>query len=300
MNKRFLTAFCAALWLAGQAAGAAETRVRVTGQRVNLRARADLGAEVVGQVPNGEVLVARSFQDDWVEVVPPDSVDLWVHRDFVRDNIVTASKLYVRAGAGINYSVVGSLSRGQYIAPKGEFGEWIRIAPPTDASLWVSRGYVEVLQPEKPVPARVQRAAPAAVPAPTPAAAPAAATVVRPAPSRVTPVPPQAVAAPAEVAQPRMPTDLALIPLEGQGRSVQREGVLLVSAFVIKRPSRYRLVRQVGNRVETICYIRGDRGEIGSYVGERLLVRGREYWVKGVRYPVVVADQVIPRQSSPR
>ncbi|MBU1693403.1 MAG: SH3 domain-containing protein, partial [Verrucomicrobia bacterium] len=117
--------------------------VRVVGQRVNLRARADLKAEVVGQVADGDLLEARSIQEEWVEVVPPESVDLWIHKDFVQGGKVVASELKVRAGPGINYSVVATLDRGASVSVRGEFMEWLKIVPPSNASLWVSKSYVE-------------------------------------------------------------------------------------------------------------------------------------------------------------
>ena len=158
--KRQLLILCA-MWLslAGPGFGQVETKVKVVGQRVNLRAKADMQAEVVGQIADGEFLNARSFQDDWVEVAPPASVELWVHREFIKDNQVIAPKLYVRGGPGINYTAVGTLMRGDTITPKGDFGEWIKIVPPAVCSLWVNRSYVQVLQPEKSKPVLAQKPA---------------------------------------------------------------------------------------------------------------------------------------------
>jgi hypothetical protein len=298
--KRQLLIFCA-IWLslAGSGFGQTETKVKVVGQRVNLRAKADLQAEVVGQIADGEFLNARSFQDDWVEVAPPDTVELWVHREFVKDNQVMAPKLYVRGGPGINYTVVGTLLRGDTITPKGDFGEWIKIVPPAVCSLWVNRSYVQVLQPEKSRPVPAQR--PAADPS-----VKAGGQVVEgaaEAPDIYTP-PVVAVAPKTPVAQPvqqqaatNAPSDLALIPLAGQGRAVQRDGILRLSGLVWGRPSRFRLVRYEGSRIEMICYVRGNSSQMNALLGQRLLIRGREYWVQGVKYPVVMPDEIIPRAS---
>ena len=58
-------------WIAGMAVLCAElcfaqagTRVRVTGKRVNLRARPELNSEVVAQSGDGDLLTARSFQGE--------------------------------------------------------------------------------------------------------------------------------------------------------------------------------------------------------------------------------------------
>lgn len=276
--------------------GEAGTKVRVIGQRVNLRAKADPNSEVVSQAADGELLVARSFQGEWVEVVAPEAVDLWVHRDFVQDNRVLAGKLHVRGGPGINYTVVGELGQQDTIVRRGEFGEWVKIAPPSSCSLWVSRDYVETLQPEKPKPAAVTQ--PPRVEKPAAEAPPVAVSTPRAQPEPARPATGVvSTPSPATESSPVVPPDLKLIPLEGQGRAVQREGTLRLAGFVIGRPSRYRLVNQQGNRIETICYVRGNNSQLAGFVGQKLLVRGREYWVKGVRDPVVIPEQIVPRAT---
>jgi hypothetical protein len=226
-------------------------------------------------------------------------VELWVHREFIKDNQVMAPKLYVRGGPGINYTVVGTLLRGDTITPKGDFGEWIKIVPPAGCSLWVNRSYLQVLQPEKTKPALVQRPA---ADQPVKAAGQVAEGAAE-APDIYAP-PVVAVAPKVPVAQPvqqpavtNVPSDLALIPLAGQGRIVQRDGILRLSGLVWGRPSRFRLVRYEGSRIEMICYVRGNSSQMNDLLGERLLIRGREYWVQGVKYPVVIPDEIIPRAS---
>lgn len=298
--KRQLLFFCA-IWLslAGTGFGQTETKVKVIGQRVNLRAKADPQAEVVGQFSDGEFLNARSFQDEWVEVVPPDSVDLWVHREFIKDNQVMAPKLYVRSGPGINYTVVGTLLRGDTITPKGDFGEWIKVVPPAVCSLWVNRTYVQVLQPEKAKQFPAQKSPsdqPAKADGQVAEEAPEAPDIYTPPIVAVAPKAPSAEPVQQQVVT-NHPSDLALIPLAGQGRVVQRDGILRLSGLVWGRPSRFRLVRYEGSRIEMICYVRGNSSQMNALLGQRLLIRGREYWVQGVKYPVVLPDEIIPRAS---
>jgi hypothetical protein len=289
------------LWfcLAGFAAGQVETSIRVTGQRINLRAKPSMQSEVVGQVADGDMLNAKSFQGDWVEVTPPETVDLWVHREFLKDNTVTAVKLYVRAGPGINFSVVGTLGRDATITPRGDFGDWIKVVPPPACSLWVSRAYVQVLEPEK---AKAEVAAPLPVaqvanPAPAPGAETTAATQAGEQAPHPQGQPPSGQRA--ETAPPTLPppSGLNLLSVEGQGRSVQREGVLKLAGLVIGRPSRFRLVRYNGNRVEPLCYVRGNNNQLNSLLGQHMIIRGREYWVEGVRQPVLIPEQIVPQSS---
>jgi hypothetical protein len=296
VSRRLAVALLFGVLAAGLAAGQSETKVKVVGQRINLRARADARSEVVGQAADGDILLARSFQDDWVEVTPPDAIDFWVQRDFLQDSAVTTAKLNVRAGAGINFTVVGALGKGDLVVRRGDFGEWVRIAPPPGASLWVSRAYIEVLQPEKDKPPVVEPATSSEAVA-APVAAVEASATARPVPGVKPPGTGTVLTENPDSPVTKVPPDLVLIPLEGQGRVVQRDGWLQLSGFVLRQPSRYRLVQQTGRRTDTICYVRGNSAQLGSFVGQRLLIRGREYWVKGVRSPVVVPEQIIPKAS---
>lgn len=292
-------------WLA--AGWACADSVRVVGQRVNLRAQADLKAEVVGQVADGEILEARLIGDAWVEVAPPDSVDLWVHKDFVQGGKVVATELKVRAGPGINYRVVANLPRGAEVKVRGEFTDWLKIAPPPGASLWVSRSYVEPVGAATPPPP-AEAAAATAAGASADAGMSAASSI--PPPPPVSPSVPAAPPPPAgTVASQRVvrvqtgrepvvrppPAGLVLIPFEGQGRAVQQDGVLKHAGNLLGRPSRFRLVTPGGNQLGTLCYVYGNNAQLETFVGRRLLIRGREYWVRGVQYPVVVPDQIIPK-----
>lgn len=286
MKKSF--AYVAALLLVAGSALAETPTARVMGQRVNLRARADLNAEVVGQVSDGDQLKVKSVQDAWVEVVPPDSVDLWVNKDLVSGTRVTVNQANVRAGPGVNYTVVGRLNRDDVVAAKGAFGEWLRIAPFAAASLWVSRDLVDV--PPAAAPAALPpptTIAEAGAPAPGPVVAPAAAPAV--ATNTVTmdvdpaePVPTHRAA----------PTDLKLIPFDGQGRVVEHEGVLRTSGYLLGSPGDFRLVQPNPRGAETLAYLRGNRDQLRGLLGRRLRITGPEYWVERQGDPVVVVEKI--------
>ena len=92
-----VTAFAAGL------AGAAELpTATVKGDKVNLRGRPDANGEVIGHAAFGEALAIRSVGEPWVEVVPPERIKAWVHRDFVQEGRVAVKELTVRAGPSIN------------------------------------------------------------------------------------------------------------------------------------------------------------------------------------------------------
>lgn len=267
-------------WTVVTAAVAAGPEAVVKGDRVNLRARPQLTAEVVAQANEGDRLITRAISNGWVEVAVPAAVDVWVHRDFVKEGRAVA-KLNVRGGAGINFNTLATLGKGEAVQVRGEFGEWLKIAPPAAASLWVNEELVEVVRP-KPVPP------PVVAPKPPPVVARPPVPPTPPEPAAVPPpVPP---AAPSAV--PYVPEDVRLAPVNNQGRPVVREGRLRAVLLALNRPSRYHLVREQGNQQEIICYLRGNEAQLRNLEERRMRIRGREYFVQGARYPMIVVDEI--------
>ncbi len=292
-------------WLTGLTPGWAQSGeelfARIKSDRVNLRAKPDATGEVVAQATLDERLRVLETTEQWVRVVPPDRVDLWVHRDFIKDGLSVGEKVNVRAGAGINFSVVGQYTRGEQVQIRGQFGEWLKVAP-SNSALWVSREFVDLLYPARmvePGPAPLIDAPAPAAPLPAgPTEGDAGGTPLGPV-SEAASSDPYAVAHTLSPVQPIVPSgtadvprDLKLVPLEGQGRVVSYEGELKPAPFMFGRPSKFRVTRQVGNQLQTICYVRGNSRQLNSLLNERLLLRGREYWVQGVRQPVLVLERI--------
>jgi len=319
--------FCAALWTAA-AAASAQTPVRVTADNVNLRAKALLTAEVVAQAAYDERLAAYEIGEEWVEVAAPEQASLWVTKSYVQQpaNTIGANRVNVRAGPGINYNVVCTLELGEKVEPRGEeVAEWLKIAPPAAARLWISRDYVEILPEKAPAaeksskigskkaqkaekeaeiaekePQKAEKAEKKAKKGKTedsepadPALAPAA---VAPPPADI-PTPIVAPSVPEkdvvvrEIPVPP-PANLKLIPLEGQGRLVEVSGELRAAPLINEAPTRYRVVRWLDNRWQILCHVYGEASKFRSLQDKPVLVKGRQYWIQGAAAPVLVPDQV--------
>jgi uncharacterized protein YraI len=282
--------------------------VRVTGDHVNLRAGASEESEVVAQVAKGDILqVSGNAGGDWVSVMPPATASLWVYGDLVKDGVVAASKAQVRAGPGISYKVVGTLEKDRKITVQDATGEWFKIEPPTGCVLWISGKYVEQVGKEVVVADAPQ--------APVQPSAPAAEKQEKQEPAK-----PSAVPAPQPVATNQHPKTVASHPRDAaadtgqlflknlidtmeQGKSIEYEGVLNYSSFVLGRPSRYILVIQDKNaRLVDSCYVMGKQAQFDALVGRRVRVTGKEYWVQGSRSSVVVPSRItlLPRNTGSR
>lgn len=247
-----------ACWAVG---AGADSELKVTADRVNLRARPALESEVVCQASKGELLRSMELQGNWYRVVPPTNADFWAHTQFINNGVVT-SKLNVRGGPGINYGSVGALAKGDTVTVRGKRGDWLQIAPPPGSGLWVSREFVVEVIPPPPV-----VATDAAKPVPeTPAtnAAPPAELVAK------------GLKARAE-----------------QGVATAWEGLLRPVDFFFNRPGEYRLVHsEKGGAYCTLCYVRGNNDQLKGLVGKRVQIRGREYWLNQTQFPVIVPETI--------
>jgi uncharacterized protein YgiM (DUF1202 family) len=285
---------------------------RITADRVNLRAGPKEQAEVVAQVPKGTILVVQGgLENDWVSVVPPANVSLWVYGDLVKDGVVAASKAQVRAGPGISYSIVGSLQKGQILTVRQTTEDWLKIAPPSGCLLWINRKYIEAVGATK----EEVRLAPKQPPEPV------AADEVKPQAEIQHEIQPgtQAVVRAEQLKQPPVPQPESpgvqqshsayeslnpdtLIGSMEQGKHVEYEGFLNYSSFVLKRPSKYILVvMDEKGRIVDSCYVLGKEAQFEALVGRQIHISGKEYWVQGVRYSVIAPDEIklVPRHAIP-
>ena len=169
MVARIPTAFWAVAF-AAIAVSAAPVKLRVTGNRVNLRARPAFEAEVVGQVSTGlELLPVDSLNEssEWIKVRPPSDVDLWIFSQLLTDGTVNADNTLVRGGPGLQFKPVGKLPKGTKVVVRDSKGNWTSVAPvPAYCALWIHSDYVEKVEPPPVVPEKV--AVPKAGPSPVP------------------------------------------------------------------------------------------------------------------------------------
>lgn len=313
-----------AMLINGLQAFAAEVQMRVKTDNLNMRAQPSREVETVEpQLNAGDVVTVKNIVGQWAEIVPPRDAKLYIHREFTRDGIVDVSRLRVRAGPSVNYKDVGMLERGDSVNVRGSLGDWLQIEPPENSSLWVSLEYLEEIRPDPP-------ARQSAIRVPQPIVGEQVSTPDRPpeqrkpvqreerVPERVERRPDRPVRTEPEIPvrqierrvitrQPDreeesqlsddfVPEGLDLIPLEGQGSSIEMTGILRRSGLspFSNRPTRYRLVVIRGNGFATICYIQGNENQLRSLRDQRLQIRGRQYWVRGQDVPVIVPTQIIP------
>lgn len=139
----------------------AQIKARINTDRVSVRAKASIFSEVVAQLRQGdEVTVLEVIKHEnprqgepaeWVKIKMPSTALLWVNAAHVDSakRTVSATRLSVRAGPGLNFSVVGSLNQGEAIRPVRVLDEWVEIEAPPNSWGFVNGLYLSWGKPRQ-------------------------------------------------------------------------------------------------------------------------------------------------------
>lgn len=124
----------------------------VSGNNVNIRSGRGLNFEVISQLDKGRGVVVIGEEGQWYKIMLPKNTQCFVRQDFVAQGVVLSDNLRVRAGAGLNYSVLGTLNAKDQVQVVGREGDWLKIAPPANCSGWISKQYVQLTKRKYNVP----------------------------------------------------------------------------------------------------------------------------------------------------
>ena len=124
--------------------------------KVNIRAGGGLNFEILGQLNKGNRIVVLGEEYGWYKLKLPKHAAVFVHKDYVEETgTVTANKLRVRAGSGINFNVLGILRKGEVVDILNREGDWLKIAPPDNCIGWIKEEHLK-LSEDKFVPAKYE------------------------------------------------------------------------------------------------------------------------------------------------
>ncbi|MFC1468185.1 SH3 domain-containing protein [Verrucomicrobiota bacterium] len=296
--KRIFCLLLLSVWLT---AVAEEAKVKVTGGRVNIRSRASLSGELMGQVMlNDELVLTGKTHGEFVAVYAPDWVESWVAKEYIQDGIVVPPKLNVRAGPNMNYGVVAVVTRGDKLEVTQELNDWLKIKAPTNAVAWISSKFIAPVSEEKPQPATPEAAT--AQPAAEAVANKAAAEAepeVKPEPKEE--VQDMASAYDAMVAEiepiiQAMPVEPKLgppVPIVFEIDHEREQGGAFSAAGTLQPSRSIYIFRLVGADGRTKCFIRGNKDQMRRLVGAPLRVEGKQYFYKRMELPVVKPSKLV-------
>ena len=260
---KFLLLFFAAVATVGAQTNDV-AKVRVTGDRVSLRATPNLDGELLDRAMRGEEMVYFQHTNGWVAVQAPESLNFWVAEQYIENGVVKPEKLNVRSGPSLNYNVVAVVNQGDLLSLRGEFNTWLKIAPPIGSYVWISEDYVDIIEPAKPEPSPIVIPEPAPIPEPEPVV--------------------EKIEEPEEELPALM---LVLDETKPQGKKDKLPGILRRA-----NPGLYKLVLIVGDIEEPICLVRGRESQLEKMLNRSLLIEGSVYWVKGVDLPVIQPEKI--------
>lgn len=240
---------------------------------VNVRGKPTIYSEVLTRLTNGEpVTVIEEITRDnakaddptvWAKISAPTTVHLWVSGQFVDSNkVVTVKKLNIRTGAGENYSVAGTMLKGEVVKDVGVKDGWLEVESTANNFAYVAAAYLK------------QESAATALPVEI-ANAPTETAPIAPPPSgELVPANQLPGAKPAEVTAPTAaPTAVAPAPVEP--RIVQREGVVR-RTFSIQAPTTFALVNADTGKTVNYLYTKAKDLDLRRYKGLRIIVTGEE------------------------
>lgn len=263
-------------------------RVRGIEGRVAVYAATNSLREAVAWLPSGAEFSVRgelSDEDVWVRIDPPESVSVWVYRELVREGVVLADKVRVRAGAGLNGHPVGALNKGDRVEVRGTYGDWLKIKPPPGSDFWVLRDQVELLalMPSE-----------GAGEATGVSAGPLLSGVLTNGPllSSCAGVTNPAALPLLAVRPPPALSGYGLVSAPGQGQRVSLTGLLDWGTVGAVEAPFCLIVQTAEGETRPVCHLLARVAEAKPLVGVAVTVEGTRWLVKGSDLPVVVAESV--------
>ena len=129
--------------------GVFPTAGEVVGDSVSIRARNSLNATRLAFAFKGDKLRVLGASGDWYTIDLPRDYTMWVSKEYVtvganKEGVVTGDNVRARAGAGLQYQMVGHLDRGRRIEIIGEKPGWLQFRFATGDRAYISRQYVRL------------------------------------------------------------------------------------------------------------------------------------------------------------
>ena len=114
----------------------------VTAQKVHVRSGQSANFESLCRLKKGEEVVVLEKQYSWYKVQLPPSAESFIHGKFVtvlknNKGEISGNRVNVRAGMGINYSILGQLNKGDNVTILKSINDWYQIAPSEKTYGWI-------------------------------------------------------------------------------------------------------------------------------------------------------------------
>ena len=248
----------------------------VAANHVNVRGHAGLKSEVITRMTNGEpvtvieeVKLKHSGPEEpsvWAKIELPAKAHAWVFANFIdaTNKTVVPKTLNLRGGPGENFSILGTLHRGDAVREIETKGKWMQIEAMTNVYAFMAAQYLTQ--------------EPAALAATTPAQ-PATVAEATPAAGAETNAPtmPETVASTNEIASATTNEVAAAAPTDEPPppRIVLREGIVRYTAS-IQAPTMFELINPDNHKPIDYLYTTSPNLDLNRYKGLHIIVTGEE------------------------
>ena len=118
---------------------------RSTGSSLNVRSGPNLNFEILTKLYKSEQVLVFGKKLDWYEIELPVHGACFISKNFVdkEKGMITGKRVNIRAGAGLNYSILGQLNEDDLVEVVDEVNGWCMIRPPKKVRGWVHSDYIE-------------------------------------------------------------------------------------------------------------------------------------------------------------
>ena len=149
----FLFSLCCFVQSASAATQQFPFLAEVSANEVNIRAGENKNFESLGRIKKGAKVVVVGKSYNWYKIELPSEAKSYINQDYIQmlDNstgVVTGEKVNVRAGAGMNFSVIGKLIRGTQVRIVSKESQWYRIVPLQGMYGWIADQFIVFNSPD--------------------------------------------------------------------------------------------------------------------------------------------------------
>jgi len=228
----------------------------VTANKLNLRVKPGTKYTLVAQVKKGDKLEVVKHENGWYRVLAPEDSKVWVSADFVENGVIKKT-VHLRSGPSLAFSAYRLAEPGESVKvlDKSRKG-WLRIAPPSGLTAWVSAQYV-FLTPEN-----------------------AARLTAKPVAKK-------------EDKGSKVDSAESLPFINSTGKIVTVEGYLVALRKDAKYVT-HAIAAKINGDYFPLCYIHSDTHNLNLWKGRRVNITGKQRWVKGWQRPVVDLTKITP------
>ncbi|VAX37806.1 hypothetical protein MNBD_UNCLBAC01-1508 [hydrothermal vent metagenome] len=115
--------------------------------RVHVRAGQSENFESLYRLDRGTKIVVLDKQYSWYKVKLSVAAKSFISSKYVQSGdgqlgTISGTRVNVRAGKGINHSILGQLTKGDRVTILEEFDGWVRIAPIRESYGWVKENFI--------------------------------------------------------------------------------------------------------------------------------------------------------------